>query len=285
MAIAQTTEKLASDTVEAVLSQLGLNDRPPLTVQGLQDLYVRWCKTVPNDSVQKRLHLGRDLPGPLPISTPAEFFAEFLAHGTGGTCWSHSIGLYGLLDSLGFDVRGAAGSMLGLTPPENGPSHGTVIATIDERDYLVDGAMLTEEIAPLVPGEGCIAGPAPYTVQIVPNEHDLWDITFRMAHSDKPITCRLEVDGVGLDYYAERWELSRRHSFFNSSLFVRRNLPGNRAITYGRGKTLELAPDGSIDIRIIELPEDRDRVLAEVFGLSEEVIAKIPPDEEGKSLF
>lgn len=279
------TRTLTPDVVDAVLERLGLTQRPAPTLDGLRDLYVAWCRGVLNDSVQKRLHLGRNRPGPLPISTPPTFFEAFLNHGTGGTCWSHAIGLYSLLDALGFQVRGAAGSMLGLTPPENGPSHGTVIATIDAQDYLVDGAMFIEDVPALVPGEGCEVGPAPYTVRIDPNDLGLWDITFRMAHSDKPITCRLEVDGVGLDYYEERWEHSRQHSFFNSSLFVRRNLPGNRALTYGRGKTLELQPDGSVVVTAVESGDERDALLRDVFGLSQEVIDLIPPDDEGKALF
>lgn len=279
------TGALPPEVVDAVLGRLGLTQRPAKTVEGLRELYVAWCRGVLNDSVQKRLHLGRNRPGPLPIGTPSSFFEAFLDQGTGGTCWSHAIGLYSLLDALGFEVRGAAGSMLGLTPPGNGPSHGTVIATIDNQDYLVDGAMFIEDVPALVDGEGGEAGPAPFTVRIDPNDLGLWDITFRMAHSDKPITCRLEVDGVGLEYYEERWEHSRQHSFFNSSLFVRRNLPGNRALTYGRGKTLELQPDGTVVVTIVESAAERRSLLRDTFGLSEEVIDLIPPDDEGKALF
>ena len=41
-------------------------------------------------------------PPPLPGTQAADFFEHWLAHGTGGTCWSSSNALYMLVTALGF---------------------------------------------------------------------------------------------------------------------------------------------------------------------------------------
>ncbi|WP_232229243.1 arylamine N-acetyltransferase family protein [Paenibacillus zanthoxyli] len=120
--------ELSRELAEAVLERLGFNQWPDINLTSLNALYRAWCAHVPQDSIHKRFYFGNGRTGPLPIGNPVEIFHSFLKHSTGGTCWTHAIGLYSLLQTIGFPVRAAAGSMVGLTPPENGPSHGTVIA-------------------------------------------------------------------------------------------------------------------------------------------------------------
>jgi len=50
------TEDLTPDLLERVLMRLGLSERPTPTLDGLQTLYVAWCRKVPFDNVRKLIH-------------------------------------------------------------------------------------------------------------------------------------------------------------------------------------------------------------------------------------
>jgi uncharacterized membrane protein len=66
---------------------------------------------VPFDNVRKLIALRLAHAPPLPGTYAADFFEHWLAHGTGGTCWSSSNALQMLLVALGFTTRRIAGSM------------------------------------------------------------------------------------------------------------------------------------------------------------------------------
>jgi arylamine N-acetyltransferase len=274
---------VSSKMIDSVLDKLGLLEWPEVSVDGLRLIFTAWCRNVPQDNTFKRLYFGNGWTGPLPLNSPHELFEAFLEHSTGATCWGHAMGLYSLLKIGGFDARVAAGSMVGSTPPENGPSHGTVIVAIDGHEYLVDGMFQIEEIVPLYRDRPSVDGPMPFTVKVYPNSHQLWDIVFRMGHSEKEITCRLEVDGEGLPYIYERWENTRNYSMFNSSLYIRKNKDG-RALILGRNKFFTLHEDGSIAMRLVDTEEERKALLVNVFGLSARIVNLLPADNgEGRS--
>ncbi|PDY73494.1 arylamine N-acetyltransferase [Bacillus cereus] len=266
------------ELIEAVISKLGFQQWPKNSEDNLRMLYQSWCKNVPQDNIHKRIYFGNQMSGPLPIGNPSEFFSNFLEHSTGGTCWGHSIGLYSLIKILGYDVRAAAGSMVGLTPPENGPSHGTVIVTIEDQQYLVYGILMIEDIVPLSQERPSIGGPLPFTIKIYPNFNDLWDIVFRTGHSEKELTCRLEIDNVEFSYLQERWENTRNYSPFNNSLFIRKNI-GKKAVTLSRNKLFHLNEDGNITVEEIVTNLEKKRILINIFDLSEEIVNAIPLDD------
>ena len=84
---------LAPDLTEAVLAKLGLADRPRPDRAGLDRIYASWCRRVPFDNLVKRIHLTSGSEAPIPNGPPEAFFASWLAHGTGGTCWPSAGGL------------------------------------------------------------------------------------------------------------------------------------------------------------------------------------------------
>ena len=141
---------LSPDLTEAVLSKLGLSERPALDRAGLDEIYRAWCRRVPFDNLVKRIHLGGGSPAPIPNGPPDAFFASWLAHGTGGTCWPSAGGLHALLVELGFDARrGSAAMFDNLYGPIH--THGTTLVRVDGVDYWVDSSMLTDVALPLVP--------------------------------------------------------------------------------------------------------------------------------------
>ena len=113
---------------EQVLAKLGFNDFPSINTKDLAALYEVWCKRVPFDNIQKRMvfSTGRAPEAPLPGATPEDFFAEWLHHGTGGTCWTGSYALYAFLQALGFDVALVTVTMV-TSPDVHGPNHGMTI--------------------------------------------------------------------------------------------------------------------------------------------------------------
>jgi arylamine N-acetyltransferase len=106
-----TDPSLSPALVEQVLAKLGLKDRPTLDLAGLNTVYSAICASIPFDNVQKRIWLASDQKKPATGGDPREFFENWLRHGTGGTCWPSSGGLYALARALGFTARRIAGSV------------------------------------------------------------------------------------------------------------------------------------------------------------------------------
>src|SRR4051794_16727349 len=96
------TPRITPELLERALERLGFSAKPEPTLEALDLLYDTWCRRVPFDNVRKLIHLHKESPGPLPGDDPSEFLEAWLAHGTGGTCWASSNGLYALLEALGF---------------------------------------------------------------------------------------------------------------------------------------------------------------------------------------
>ena len=90
-------DAVSSATAEVVLERFGLSGRRALTLGGLEELYQTWCRKVPFDNVRKRIALAKGQGGALPGGTSEDFFANWLTHGAGGTCWPTSNALYALL--------------------------------------------------------------------------------------------------------------------------------------------------------------------------------------------
>jgi len=222
-------DSLDDEVRDAVLDKLGFGVTPPADLDGLTSLYRAWCERVPFDNVRKLIALAEaaDHPGtappPLPGGRADDFFAAWLLHGTGGTCWPSANALHALLVACGFDSRRVAASMF-----ETGePSHGTTIVTLDadggRREHLVDTSMLTDVPLPLDRDAGtAIAHPVFGTVaQVVPEG---WRFEFPLANERGSLPCRtLSPEAVGLPFFLERYEISRSWSPFNVHVSIRRN--------------------------------------------------------------
>ena len=97
---------------------------------------------------------------------------------------------------------------------------------------------------------------------------------------------RLDGPGIGetrsFDFWAHRSEVSRGSSLFNDALYIRRSVPDG-VRTIGRGALISIGPGGEVEVS--ELDHDtRNAALVETFGLSEEIVSRVPPDGEGFAL-
>lgn len=242
---------LDPDLLLRVLDRLGLPPKIPADLNGLRQVYAAWCTYVPFDNIRKMisLHSGADKLAGLDA---ADFFENWLANGSGGTCWPSSNALYVLLRSLGFDARRVAGAMFDM-PDIN---HGTIKVRIDGQDWMVDTSMLTYEPLELT-GE-TVVRPGPVNAVEVEPENGSYVIWTDFPPLPEFIPCRLHSDPVGDDLYLERYETySREQSPFNEKIYIRKGGPDGVSVLFGNGMFTRLA-DGGLAYREF----DRDALCA-----------------------
>ena len=210
-----------------VLQKLGFAREPQLDFEGLAALYRAWCETIPFDNAAKLIALRTGVGGNLPGIEASQFFANFLEHGIGGTCWPSSNALYTLFSDIGFDARRVAGSMrdTGIL------SHGSTKVRLDGSNWLLDSSMLTVNPLPLS-DELFIARDPLWSAEVeyADGTHVIWWDT--VAAPDY-IPCRLLLDDATHDFYVERYEASRDRSPFNERIYVRRNAPDSILVITG----------------------------------------------------
>jgi N-hydroxyarylamine O-acetyltransferase len=263
---------LPESLIEQVLTKLGLRHRPGPSPQSLRDLYSRWGRRVPFDNVRKLIHVRAESSGPLPGSTPEDFFTAWLTHGTGGTCWAGSGALNALLTALGFHARRGIATML--AAPGLPPNHGTLMVTFGSQRYLVDTSILHDEPLLLDDADSTVTHPA-WGVRAFLREGQ-WHILWRPLHKTDGFECRIERFGASAEEYSRLYAATRNWSPFNYQVSARLNQT-DRVTGLGFGQAVTLHSDGSVS-NTPATREDRMRVLVEEIGLSEEIVSRLPED-------
>lgn len=251
---------------EHVLSTLGLRSWPGNDESGLRKLYEAWCHNVPFDNVRKLTALYAAEPGRLPGSTAADFLAHWLRHGTGGTCWPSSNGLYAVLRMCGFPARRIAASM----QDAGTANHGSIIVTIRSRDWLVDSSMLTNQPLSLTPKRVQIEHKAFLRYEIDPLD-DGPVIWFEAVPRPQLRPCRILQDPVDEDFYKDRYEHSRTESPFNHRLYARRNYPGEVRVLIGH--TCYHKSAAGLDVRELNADELQEALTADI-GIAPEMVSR-----------
>jgi len=247
------------DLAARVLRHLGYPTHADPDLAGLSALYRSWCAHVPFDNTRKMIALAGGAGHPLPGISADDFLTNWLAHGTGGTCWPSSNALYAIVRAAGFDARRVVGSMrdLGVL------NHASVKVRLDGRDWLADSSMLTN--APLPLGEGVVVGDDPVwpaEVEATEGTHLVW---WQTPPGTGYLPCRLLLDPAPFETYVDGYERSRARSPFNQRLYARHNLPGELIILIGRTR-YSRTRDG---VTTRELTgEDLRAALCEDIGLS-----------------
>lgn len=261
--------------VERVLAKLGFTAPPTNDLPGLEALYGRWCRKVPFDNLQKRLALSLNQPGPLPGTGADAFFRDWLAYGTGGTCWAVSGALHDLLAALGFQVTRATCTMLS-APGVHGPNHGSVLARVEGNEYLVDGSVLSELPIRVEEHDG-EAQPHPGARVRVALRDGGWQVFWRPLHLLDGIWCRIELSDVPDVVFAQLYESTRAWGPFNYSVYARINTETSQSgLAFGNRVTIE--PDGQARSEPVS-HQERTRFLVEDLGIAEELVARLPVDE------
>ncbi len=258
--------ELPPGLVERILSKLGLSDRPSLDFAGLNRLYGAYSGNVAMDNLLKRIWLTGDQTTPLTGGDPVEFFENWLAHGTGGTCFPAAGGLCVLLQALGFEANRISGSIIreGLEP---GGNHGTALVTLEDVDYLTDAQFASFRVLSLVPGEAASTGDGIQDLQARPHGDGFEVMRFPGSNRDVPLIMRpnLELGHVDHNFFLEHYNLSalrdRNRSPFNDAVFITRHFPGLILIV-GRYNRIDVSADNSVTT--VEIThEERDRILIE----------------------
>jgi N-hydroxyarylamine O-acetyltransferase len=269
-----TAVALHPELTEAVLTKLGLDDRPDTDLAGLNDVYAAWCRRVPFDNIVKRIHLVSRSDDPFPNGPSEAFLRRWLRDGTGGTCWPSSAGLHAFLVALGFDARrGSAAMYDNLSGPIH--THGTTIVRVDGVDHWVDSSMLTYKALPLVAHESSRHDDPVSPVWAEPVD-DLWRVWWTSAADGSEIGCLLLDDDASAEHYLVRYEASRGMSPFNTMLYATRNTDDAR-ISLAMGRRFERGPESITSAPLAG--DDRVKALIEEFGYSEAIVAQLPADE------
>ncbi|QJR37445.1 arylamine N-acetyltransferase [Gemmatimonas groenlandica] len=251
------------DTLPAPLrdelcARLGVALEAPTTSQ-LTRVYDAWCLHVPFDNVRKLIALREAHAPPLPGAQAADFFTHWLSDGTGGTCWSSSHALWSLLTALGFRARRIAGSMrdTGIV------THGSVIVTIDQQEWLVDSSALTSRPVPM--STGAYRDTDPVFATEWQREGDTHVLRFAGAPGPELTPCRFLVDPTDSAYVQHRYELSRTFGPFNHFTYARRSVRDGFVVLRGPVRYHRTAQG------MASRPLDRDgilHVLAHDIGIS-----------------
>ena len=202
--------------------------------------------------------------GPLPGIDAIDFLENFLLHGTGGTCWSSSNALFELVRAFGFDARRIAGSMRDLGVP----GHGSIKVAIDGQDWMVDSSMLS--MYPIPIGDaGYTFRDAQFGVEVEPVDgtHIVW---FNTPPYDDYFPCRILFDPVSLEFYQERYEISRDKGPFNHHVSVRYNRGDFRSVIQGHTRHRQ-ARDSAVESNVLTREELVDALRFDV-GMSEEIV-------------
>lgn len=281
---AGTEPVLSRDLLERVMSRLAFADLPPTDLAGLNRLYAAFCGSVPNDNIQKRIWLAGDRTTPVTGGDPVQFFETWLAHGTGGTCFPANGALCTLLRAAGFAARRISGSVVmeGIEPDGN---HGSVVVTLDGIDYLADAQLAAFTALPLVPGKPASTGEGIHDISALPVRDGFDVYWYPGSNREQPMIMRPDLAAGRIDHawFLARYALSaardRRRSPFNEALFIARHFP-DAILVVGRGNRIDV--DAGNTVRKAAITDaERDRILIEELGISEQAVAAIPPDEDG----
>jgi arylamine N-acetyltransferase len=263
-----------------VLTKLDLRDRPALDLPGLNALYAAVSANIPFDNFQKRIWFAGPQTTPLPGLDPSEFFNNWLQHGTGGTCWPINGAMYSLAHALGFDAHRIVGSVIVEGYPR-GANHGSVVVSLDGSNYLVDAWMASFKVLPLIPGKSSLTGNGIHDVRAVPIESGFEIITYPGFNREQTLPFRPEpeYDPVDHTFFVARYDRTKAVGFFNDAIFICRHL-SESIITMGRKSTFHLAADGTLT-KTEPTEAERKTSLIQDFGLSQEIVEKLPPNVPG----
>ena len=248
-----------ADLCQRVLARLGFAEPPETDLAGLRAVYAAWCERVPFDNLRKMIALSIGGGAPLPGVDAGDFFAAWLAHGCGGTCWATSNALCELLQSLGFAARRVAGSMRDL----GHVTHASVKVSLEGLDWLVDSSLLTNIPLPL--GDSVFVSDDPVVAAEVEADNGTHLVWSRAVSSQSYLPCRLLLDLVDHAFYGASYEASRRRSPFNNRLYIRRNRPGATLLLMG-GTLWVNEPHGTRERELA--PEEIRGSLVDDFGIA-----------------
>jgi hypothetical protein len=221
---------LPNHLVSRMLTRLNFPAQAEANLATLQALYASWCSHLPFDNIRKMIALRTGGSNPLPGLDAEEFFENYLANGSGATCWPMANAFYELLLSVGFNAFRVAGYMLDLGIL----NHGSVKVSVNQREYFADAPLLLNVLLPI--GQGTFIHNDPVVpVELEPQETSnlVW---IKPLPGNEYFYCRMITDPVPYSLFTEGYEASRTGSIFNQRLYARRNYPGEMIVLWGNAR-------------------------------------------------
>lgn len=274
---------IPADLLKLVLAKLDIAGMPTNDLAGLNRVYAAYSGHIPNDNIQKRIWLAGDKTKPVTGGDPIEFFSNWLAHGTGGTCFPANGALCALLHAIGFDAHRISGSVV-MDGIEHDGNHGSVLVRLDGFVYLVDAQFAAFTALPMIQGKAASTGDSIHDISALPTPEGFDVQWYPGSNRQKPLTMRPDLEKGAVDhaYFLAQYALSalrdRHRSPFNESLFAGRHFRDSILIV-SRNNRIEITADNAVVRREITLAE-RARILVEEFGISTCAVNAIPLDEE-----
>jgi arylamine N-acetyltransferase len=266
--------------------KLGLTEQPGIDLVGLNTLCAAFSGNVSNDNIQKRIWFAGEQTTPVTGGNPIEFFENWLAHGTGGTCYPINNAIYTLARALGFDARRIAGSNI-VEGFDTDANHGSMLITLEGIDYLVDAQFAAFEALPLMPGQAASTGKGIHDIEAVPVEDGFHVLWYAGHNREQPIHFHLtpKYDPVDHAIFLTLYERSTSNSRspFNESLYISRHF-SDSILTVGRKNKITVSSDNNVTTTELT-DEERQKVLIEDFGISEQTVNTLPPDVPGGIAF
>ena len=105
---------------------------------------------------------------------------------------------------------------------------------------------------------------------------ELWRVWWRPLHSHNDLECRVDFLDVTAEDFIARYEKTRIWSPFNFELSFRL-CRGDYAEGFGMGEFVQMNAEGAAT-RSRLTNEERARVLIDRFGVSEEMVRRLPED-------
>lgn len=116
--------------IEQYLRRIGLEQRPEISLAGLQQLHRQHFFTIPFENFDIPLGCGIDV-------TPAAIYHKLVNHQRGGYCFETNGLLLQALQAFGFSAK-ALLARVHLSETPSGRSHQFSLVSIDGQDWLVD---------------------------------------------------------------------------------------------------------------------------------------------------
>jgi N-hydroxyarylamine O-acetyltransferase len=261
--------------VDRLLKSLSLAPSCPVSRESLADVYRAWCRGIPFDNVLRRIQISEGDWQSLRGSDPVEFAQGHVDHGIGGLCAPASGALAALLRALGFEAQ----TVLATIAENKGsdPDHATVVVKVEDEAFLLDTVILCERPLPL-DMEGVFRIDDALHPIVLRRDGEGWLVNYASAMTRAPASCAVldrPVNDRGRTALYRLTQGSPVFRRFNSALYARTNEPDAVVVVY-RTSHVIVRKGRKIERQID--PDERRRLLVERFGMSPEIVARLPED-------
>lgn len=254
--------------IDRYLKRVGVQDRPPPTLDGLRAVHRAHLRAIPYENLDVQLKR------PVTIE-PGAALEKIVGRGRGGWCYEMNGTLGWALEALGFKVTRLAGSVMRETLGDAFPANHLVLKIeLPEGLYLADAGFGDGPLDPIriVPGPFSSAG---FDFHLAQLDDTWWRLTNHPLGGAKSFDFALHAaDEAQLATMCHRLQ-TEEWSPFVQNLVAQRHTPEGLVVLRGR-VVRTITPQGHAD-RILDSADELVRFLDEAFGLKMPDVASLWP--------